>query len=168
MHERISTQDILRVLAREDIERGVFADRQSPEQRGTNENSNPLLRKYLPRDTDLSACSQAQFDQVAPPLNQRPRKTSGFQSTASKLQEAVFRLSDWSAVILIGYGIAEYVDHRLTKKAREKLFDDMLFGWEPSKDDSEYEEKGNLSRVRLTGQSQILAARIGDLFMRMR
>jgi hypothetical protein len=42
-----------------------------------------------------------------------------------------------AAVILVGYGIAEYVDQRLTKKSREALFDDVLFKWKPTKDDSE-------------------------------
>jgi IS30 family transposase len=52
-----------------------FCDPQSPWQRGTNENTNLLLRQYFPRGTDLSAYSQAQFDQVSLRLNQPPRKT---------------------------------------------------------------------------------------------
>jgi IS30 family transposase len=55
-----------------------FCDPQSPWQRGTNENTNLLLRQYFPRGTDLSAISQAQLDQVELRLNQRPRKTLGF------------------------------------------------------------------------------------------
>jgi len=47
------------------------------------------LRQYFPRGTDLSAHSQAQLDQVALRLNQRPRKTLGFQTPASKLQASV-------------------------------------------------------------------------------
>jgi IS30 family transposase len=66
-----------------------FCDPQSPWQRGTNENTNLLLRQYFPRGTDLSAYSQAQLDQVALRLNQRPRKTLGFQTPASKLQQSV-------------------------------------------------------------------------------
>jgi len=66
-----------------------FCDPQSPWQRGTNENTNLLLRQYFPRGTDLSAYSQAQLDQVALRLNQRPRKTLGFQTPASKLQASV-------------------------------------------------------------------------------
>jgi IS30 family transposase len=66
-----------------------FCDPQSPWQRGTNENTNLLLRQYFPRGTDLSAYSQAQFDQVALRLNQRPRKTLGFETPASKLQASV-------------------------------------------------------------------------------
>ena len=66
-----------------------FCDPQSPWQRGTNENTNLLLRQYFPRGTDLSGYSQAQLDQVSLRLNQRPRKTLGFQTPASKLQQSV-------------------------------------------------------------------------------
>src|SRR5579863_9005505 len=66
-----------------------FCDPQSPWQRGTNENTNLLLRQYFPRGTDLSAYSQAQLDQVSLRLNQRPRKTLGFHTPASKLQQSV-------------------------------------------------------------------------------
>ena len=66
-----------------------FCDPQSPWQRGTNENTNLLLRQYFPRGTDLSGYSQAQLDQVALRLNQRPRKTLGFQTPASKLHAGV-------------------------------------------------------------------------------
>jgi len=66
-----------------------FCDPQSPWQRGTNENTNLLLRQYFPRGTDLSPISQAQLDQVSLRLNQRPRKTLGFQTPASKLQASV-------------------------------------------------------------------------------
>ena len=66
-----------------------FCDPQSPWQRGTNENTNLLLRQYFPRGTDLSGYSQVQLNQVALRLNQRPRKTLGFQTPASKLQASV-------------------------------------------------------------------------------
>jgi IS30 family transposase len=66
-----------------------FCDPQSPWQRGTNENTNLLLRQYFPRRTDLSPISQAQLDQVSLRLNQRPRKTLGFETPASKLQASV-------------------------------------------------------------------------------
>jgi IS30 family transposase len=66
-----------------------FCDPQSPWQRGTNENTNLLLRQYFPRGTDLSVYSQAQLDQVSLRLNQRPRKTLEFQTPASKLHASV-------------------------------------------------------------------------------
>jgi IS30 family transposase len=66
-----------------------FCDPQSPWQRGTNENTNLLLRQYFPRRTDLSGYSQEQLDQVSLLLNQRPRKTLGFQTPADKLQASV-------------------------------------------------------------------------------
>ena len=66
-----------------------FCDPQSPWQRGSNENTNLLLRQYFPRGTDLSPISQAQLDQVSLRLNQRPRKTLGFQTPASKLHASV-------------------------------------------------------------------------------
>ena len=66
-----------------------FCDPQSPWQRGTNENTNLLLRQYFPRGTDLSGYSQAHLDRVALRLNQRPRKTLGFETPASKLQASV-------------------------------------------------------------------------------
>jgi len=66
-----------------------FCDPQSPWQRGTNENTNLLLRQYFPRGTDLSPFSQAQLDHVSLRLNQRPRKTLGFQTLASKLHASV-------------------------------------------------------------------------------
>src|ERR1700691_480567 len=66
-----------------------FCDPQSPWQRGTNENTNGLLRQYFPKKINLSGYSQADLDKVALQLNQRPRKTLGFETPASKLQASV-------------------------------------------------------------------------------
>jgi len=54
-------------------------------------------------------------------------------------------------------------ERRGAKNTRNKILDDVLFGWEANEDRPEYEEKGDISRIRLAGQEQILAARIGDL-----
>jgi len=66
-----------------------FCDPRSPWQRGSNENTNGLLRQYFPKRTDLSLYSQAQLDRVALRLNQRPRETLGFQTPADKLNTYV-------------------------------------------------------------------------------
>ena len=66
-----------------------FCDPQSPWQRGSNENTNGLLRQYFPKRTDLSVYSQSELDQVALRLNQRPRKTLGFETPASRLRASV-------------------------------------------------------------------------------
>ena len=66
-----------------------FCDPQSPWQRGTNENTNRLLRQYFPKGMDLSGLSQADLNKVARRLNQRPRKTLGFKTPADILSERV-------------------------------------------------------------------------------
>lgn len=63
-----------------------FCDPRSPWQRGTNENTNGLVRQYFPRGTNFARISQAHLNAIALRLNQRPRKTLGFETPADKLQ----------------------------------------------------------------------------------
>lgn len=66
-----------------------FCDPQSPWQRGTNENTNRLLRQYFPKGTDLAGFTQGDLNKIALRLNQRPRKTLGFLTPADKLNNSV-------------------------------------------------------------------------------
>jgi len=66
-----------------------FCDPHSPWQRGSNENTNGLLRQYLPHAADLTGFNQARLDAIALRLNTRPRMTLGYQTPAAKLAEIV-------------------------------------------------------------------------------
>jgi IS30 family transposase len=66
-----------------------FCDPQSPWQRGSNENTNGLLRQYFPKGTDLRAVSQAQLNRIAARLNTRPRKTLDYETPADRLAAVV-------------------------------------------------------------------------------
>ena len=66
-----------------------FCDPQHPWQRGSNENTNGLLRQYFPKGTDISAYSQAKLNAVAKRLNERPRKTLNYETPAERFSQSV-------------------------------------------------------------------------------
>ena len=75
-HKNVTTQTGMDVY---------FADPRSPWQRGTNENTNRLLRQYLPKGVSMGGLSQADLDTIAARLNNRPRRVLGYDTPAERL-----------------------------------------------------------------------------------
>jgi len=77
-------------------------------------------------------------------------------------------LSLWKVfVVLVGYLGFEQLDRRLSQRAKEKAIHDVMCGWKVSAEDPEYEDKGEVSRARLTGSDQIITARVAELMTRV-
>lgn len=78
------------------------------------------------------------------------------------------RFPTWIALSVVGGYIAlDFLDSILKREAIEKLLDEETTGWEQDKEDSEYETRGNLSRIKLKGPDQIIVTRIGEMLRRM-
>jgi len=81
-----------------------------------------------------------------------------------RIGDAALNLSLWKIFVLIaGYAICEGVDRFILRRRFIKAVDYGIDGWEPEQGDPKWESKGNLSRIELTGENQILFVRVADL-----
>ena len=77
-------------------------------------------------------------------------------------------LSLWKVfVVLVGYLGFEQLDRRLSQRVKEKATHDVMCGWTISAEDPAYEDKGKVSRARLTGSDQVITARVAELLTRV-
>lgn len=75
-----------------------------------------------------------------------------------------FHFSVWKAAgIFVVYVLGVFVDRKEKREIRDAVLDDELFGWEVDADDPEHENKGTVTRIRLTGENQIIVARVAEL-----
>ena len=81
---------------------------------------------------------------------------------------AVHNIALWKAtVVLIGYWSFERLDQWLSKTAKEKVIDDETDGWRTDPDNPEYEDNGQLTRVKLSDKEQIMVTRVAELLRRI-
>src|SRR5712691_3400705 len=81
---------------------------------------------------------------------------------------AVHNIALWKAtVVLIGYWSFERLDQWLSKRAKEKVIDDETDGWRTDPDNPEYEDNGQLTRVKLSDKEQIMVTRVAELLRRI-
>ena len=83
-----------------------FCAPHSPRQRGSNENTNGLVRQYLPKGTDLSGYSQEQLDAIADQINNRPRKGLGARSPLAVYRELLLKNPQYSPSFIETQGVA--------------------------------------------------------------
>ncbi len=81
---------------------------------------------------------------------------------------AAARFSTWMGLVVVaGYIAFDFLDCVLKRREIEKILEGETTGWEQDREDSEYESRGNFSRIKLTGANQIIVTRVGEMLRRM-
>lgn len=70
-------------------------------------------------------------------------------------------------IVLIGYAVCTWLDQWMYDRAKDKVFESEMYGWEADPDDLEYETSGGLGRPKLTGESQVIVTRVSEIIRRM-